>query len=350
MSPGDRRVEPPEIADCLRTSYGLTAARSELLEGGLDEAAWTYRVTPASGPDHVLRVKQGTPRSAAYLVPRHLRDAGAEAVVAPIPTVDQRLFVERDGLTWSLFPFVSGQNGYVRGMTAQHWHRLGAALRAVHDVPADSRLSAVTPREDFNVAQYDVLASWGADAESPDEAFTLTWNRNHATIAAMHEQLRRLAEPMRDRPRRDVVCHGDLHPGNVLIDGERVHIIDWDDVLLAPPERDFIFAPHESRAAPAPSPASRPAPTPLGAPFFDGYDLPIAEVDWMALTYYRCERVVQDVIAWAGDAFGKAAADAETEEAGRWLQYIFESGDEPHDAIKAACYLPEHLDVLTGRG
>lgn len=32
----------------------------------------------------------------------------------------------------------------------------------------------------------------------------------------------------------DVICHGDLHPFNLLADGDRVTVLDWSTTLLAP--------------------------------------------------------------------------------------------------------------------
>jgi aminoglycoside phosphotransferase (APT) family kinase protein len=35
-----------------------------------------------------------------------------------------------------------------------------------------------------------------------------------------------------------VVCHGDFHPLNVMVDGERASVIDWTDAGLGPREAD----------------------------------------------------------------------------------------------------------------
>jgi aminoglycoside phosphotransferase (APT) family kinase protein len=42
-------------------------------------------------------------------------------------------------------------------------------------------------------------------------------------------------------PSPDVICHGDLHPFNVLADGDRVTVLDWSNVLLASRAHDVGF-------------------------------------------------------------------------------------------------------------
>ena len=39
----------------------------------------------------------------------------------------------------------------------------------------------------------------------------------------------------------DVICHGDLHPFNLLADGDRVTVLDWSTALLAPRAHDVGF-------------------------------------------------------------------------------------------------------------
>ena len=38
-----------------------------------------------------------------------------------------------------------------------------------------------------------------------------------------------------------VVCHGDLHPFNLLVDGDRVMLIDWTNSRIADPTFDLAF-------------------------------------------------------------------------------------------------------------
>jgi aminoglycoside phosphotransferase (APT) family kinase protein len=42
-------------------------------------------------------------------------------------------------------------------------------------------------------------------------------------------------------PTAEVICHGDLHPLNLLADGDRVTVLDWSAALLAPRAYDVAF-------------------------------------------------------------------------------------------------------------
>jgi len=43
------------------------------------------------------------------------------------------------------------------------------------------------------------------------------------------------------RPAPDVICHGDVHPFNLLRDGDRITLLDWSTALLAPRCYDVAF-------------------------------------------------------------------------------------------------------------
>jgi aminoglycoside phosphotransferase (APT) family kinase protein len=56
--------------------------------------------------------------------------------------------------------------------------------------------------------------------------------------------LAQAAQWLIDHPARrvpDVICHGDLHPFNLLLDGARVTLLDWSTALLAPRSYDVAF-------------------------------------------------------------------------------------------------------------
>lgn len=42
-------------------------------------------------------------------------------------------------------------------------------------------------------------------------------------------------------PSTRVICHGDLHPFNLLVDGERCTLVDWSAAVIADPHYDLAF-------------------------------------------------------------------------------------------------------------
>ena len=42
-------------------------------------------------------------------------------------------------------------------------------------------------------------------------------------------------------PAPDVICHGDLHPFNLLIDGDQITVLDWSSALVGPRAHDVAF-------------------------------------------------------------------------------------------------------------
>ena len=69
-----------------------------------------------------------------------------------------------------------------------------------------------------------VLAQFAADFGRPDLVRAARWLADHPPA-----------------PAPDVICHGDLHPFNLLADGDLVTVLDWSTALLAPRAYDVAF-------------------------------------------------------------------------------------------------------------
>lgn len=62
---------------------------------------------------------------------------------------------------------------------------------------------------------------------------------NEAEIRRLTVRYRTLVAQYLTDPGPVVVTHGEIHPGNVILTSCGWVIVDWDTVLLAPPERDL---------------------------------------------------------------------------------------------------------------
>ncbi|MFI2489107.1 phosphotransferase [Promicromonospora kroppenstedtii] len=79
-----------------------------------------------------------------------------------------------------------------------------------------------------------------APADLPDVRQVLAARLGDASLS---RELRGFALRLLDGlPSGDRLCHGDYHPGNVMVSGERVSVIDWPNAARGVPESDHARA------------------------------------------------------------------------------------------------------------
>ncbi|MGH2485512.1 MAG: phosphotransferase enzyme family protein [Ktedonobacterales bacterium] len=345
--------EPPNVPEehlraGLRAHFGLAEVALEFLPVGLDANAGVYRVRAARGGEFLLKVKRGPIYPASCLAPRYLVDQGVAAVVAPLPTAQGDLWSAAGASSaWvlTLYPFIEGATGWTPAMTDQQWQELGTTLNAVHRAPLPPHGIASLRAESFDVAGYaGQIAALHTRYTQPtaeqtgdlaEQTIIAHWMARRPAFLAMLAAMEQFAAILRRRSAPRVICHADLHPGNIIRarDG-RIHIIDWDDVMLAPKERDLIFV--------ADPPAD--GDTDDAPPFFQGYGP--AAIDWIALAYYRFERVVTDVIASAEEvSIVPDLGQRDRIESAQRFDLLFAPGNGADMAWAATARLPPHLRV-----
>jgi spectinomycin phosphotransferase len=325
----------------LQAQYNLVLVALDFLPLGLDYRAGVYRIVNEQGMTYLLKVKSGTFYEPGCLVPGYLRDQGIASVVAPIPTRNHSLWSEIDNWTVMVYPFLEGETSW-EGMTDEQWMETGSILKEIHGTILPPSGFELLRKETFDPSSY---ARWVKTFEArylqdlggvsaAQYALGSSWHDNRPTIHAVLVFLEEVAKVLHGRNLPSVLCHADLHPANLLRDPVgHVHLIDWDEVMLAPKERDFLFI-KESLADSQTLP---------GSPrFFEGYGGP--DIDWIALAYYRYERVLQDVIACAETVFLRddVGEDSRTDEA-QLFQDVLAEGGEIDAAIDAATHLPPDL-------
>jgi spectinomycin phosphotransferase len=136
-----------------------------------------------------------------------------------------------------------------------------------------------------------------------------------------------LAHRLRERSLEPVLCHADIHPGNLLIgtqdtgadDGDahgRLYIVDWDSPIFAPKEKDLALVGgcptwNDPRCE---------------ALFYQGYGR--KDVDPMALAYYRSERAIQDIAAFCQQLLLSSEGGEDREQSYQYLTGSFMPGHE----------------------
>jgi hypothetical protein len=172
-----------------------------------------------------------------------LKAAGREFVVAPRPARDAVPAVRLgERFAVAVYPFTEGRSFEWDQWTAEARTAALAMVAAVHTAPERTRQHALT--EDFWVPFRDQLEAACAGREpaegGPYTVPVVRLLREHAKpVRRWLDRYDRLADAARARPERNVLTHGEPHPGNVMLARDGWRLIDWDTVLIAPPERDL---------------------------------------------------------------------------------------------------------------
>ena len=337
--------EPPRIFEerlraCLQDHYDLFPLTLEFLPLGLDYNAGVYRVVSKQETAYLLKVTSRPLYEPRCLVPRYLNDQGITSVVAPVPTRSGSLWARVEEWTVIVYPFIDGDTSWT-GMTDEQWRKVGTIFQRIHQVMLPPFFESLR-EETFDPTEY---ARWirvfeAQHAQAPDygsgssRALRSCWMAHQPTIHTVVTSLEKLAGVLQSRTLPYVICHADLHPANLLRDHlGQVFVIDWDEVMLAPKERDFLFVKESSAESSA---------LPGSPVFWEGYG--VAEIDWVALTYYRYERVVQDLIECAREVYFRDDLGEETKaDSVQLFQAILVEGGEIDAAYEASAHLPRNL-------
>lgn len=277
----------------VRDDFDVDLVAIDPVGNGADVAAEVWRGTSAEGERYAVKWSGGG-TTAGLAVSAWLAEHGVPGVVGPVPTRGGGLWSERVGRRLSLAPWASDEGALHGGMTAEHWEAYGAMLAQVHAVPAADAPKSL-PREEHTHERWAsavrVLHGECTSDELPADDLVRTlaseWRAAADRIAALLAQADALGRKLRAQYAPSVVCHGDPHLGNLLLRGADVFLIDWDDAVLAPRERDLLFVIGGVLLPFAPVSQQE------QQWFFTGYG-PV-DIDPHRLTYYRCVRALEDL-------------------------------------------------------
>jgi spectinomycin phosphotransferase len=321
LTPPD--LNPDVISAYVRDAYSVDVTQVTFLPIGADADAAVYRLDSADGAAYFLKLRRARFDEIAVAVPAFLHEHGAPAVMAPLLTTGGALWTSGHDFAWILYPFFDGPNGFQRPLSDAQWLTLGRSLRAVHAAILPASLAARIPREDYSPCWRDAVTAFseqvkgGRFADPIAERLAAGWRAKQGEIVTLVERAAALAQELQRRSLPFVLCHTDLHAGNVLlgVDGE-LAIVDWDDPILAPQERDLMFF---GAGVGAIWDTSREE-----ALFYRGYG-PV-EIDLTALAYYRYERIVADFAAYGEQIFGAQGSVEDRENGVHKVMGQFEPG------------------------
>lgn len=320
-------LEKPDLSDeqiisHWQEQFGLHVTELSFLPLGADMGTAVYRVTADDGTIYFLKLRKGF-EEISVRVPLFLQSQGIQEIISPLETKSKQGWADFGEYKMILYPFVAGKNGFEMELTDHHKRRLGRALKAIHSTSVPSKLRRVIPKETFSAQWREQVSSLQAQVEEtsfkdPTAAkLALFIKSRRNEIRDLIKRTDQLASEIQSKPLELVLCHTDIHGANILITEEdRIYIVDWDNPLLAPKERDLMF---------------------IGGGiddiwkserdesiFYEGYGK--TNIDFTVLAYYRYERIIEDLAAYGEQLLLTDEGSADRESAYRRFLSNFEPG------------------------
>lgn len=284
------------IINCLDTAYGIVLATLTLLPIGADRMSSVYEALAQDQTVYFIKLKQGHHHDSSVMILNFLQEAGIQQIIPPIKTIHGRSTHPLAGFTLIVYPFVKAENGFNRALTNEQWRQFGKTLRQVHALAVPESIQNKIRREEYSPKwRESVRALYGyiegvQPAEDEIALKLKQFMREHIEeIRRLVDHAEELAQQAQRQPSKFVLCHSDLHGGNVLLQGsEAFYLIDWDDPIMAPKERDLMFI-----GGGVANVWNKPDEK---AFFYEGYGE--EEVNAILIAYYRHERIVEDIAVY----------------------------------------------------
>lgn len=241
------RTPPPipisVIDDALRAAHTLKDPVFTFVRGGED--SWGFNVASPSGAYRLKIFSSARDLDARLEASYRLHHThGISEVVCPIPTRGARFTFEIAGKQAALFPYILGTPGSLHPPSEENLRELGQTLAAVHQTnPAELHVPIERFDTDVSDAAQRVL-----DALPDALAYGNPYSRALAQVLmpirdilqGEIERLKSVTQRCKELQPHMVLCHGDPTLDNILVGTDRVFLIDWDNMRIAPREFDLM--------------------------------------------------------------------------------------------------------------
>ena len=137
---------------------------------------------------------------------------------------------------WTLMDFASGQHLLSGLSAASAFRQVPTLLRRLPLVLAEA---AANVHRCSIVGLDDELAGQDRRADVDDFLERVVQQAVSIDRQDLADNARQLAA---QSPSTRVICHGDLHPFNLLVDDERWTLVDWSAAVIADPHYDLAFS------------------------------------------------------------------------------------------------------------
>ena len=166
----------------------------------------------------------------------------------PIPTLDGALSLKIDANELVITNFIAGElvgfGELPNSVLTQLAEQVGILHRSIADLefkyPFEDHFEIVFEKE--LVQSFNTMAALPATATAGQILLRESILPHKDQVITYLIRLKELQSYAQTAGKAKVVCHTDLHGGNLITDEEgKLYILDWENALIAPPEHDLFF-------------------------------------------------------------------------------------------------------------
>ena len=212
----------------LKNEYGIEGVRITPAKRGFYGETW--RLDTASSA-FFLKLDYSPHQSVyegSFPVIEHLCNNGVDFIGRIVKTADGRLSTRFNGAVLGMFDWIDGENIQTEASKIPEFQMLARVYTVPHwGIPI--------PREDFSGKGADMFfEQWSA---AKDKRLLSLLEKNRVKLEHRSKRLKYFSGLCQGDKADFFITHGDAG-GNFIAGGGKYFIVDWDEPVLAPPERD----------------------------------------------------------------------------------------------------------------
>ena len=287
-------IKDQDIISIIEAEYGLLITAINFLPLGADFNTAVYCATAFDGTSYFVKLRKEIFLDISVSVPKFLSENGVAEIICPLANKSGALSTRLQMYTLVIYPFISGKNGWEITLDETQWNTFGKALRQIHDIVLPSYLADCLPQENYSphfrkkVREFQSIVDDRQFSDPSADALARILIEKKSTVNQIVQRAEDLAAILQRAEKKELVlCHSDIHMGNLLLsDDNKLYIVDWDQPIRAPKERDLMFIGGGIGG-------TKYTPEQEELSFYKGYGN--TTIDTVALAYYRYERITQDI-------------------------------------------------------
>jgi spectinomycin phosphotransferase len=322
-------LEKPDIQDetiiaCLEAEYDLQITQFVFLPLGGNLCSAVYRAVADNGSMYFCKLRCSDFDPISVDLPKYLSEQGIQQIIPPLSSKSGQLWAALGDFTLILYPFVEGTSGFEVKLSERQWAEFGTALRRIHMTKLPPALIQNIQKESYSSESRDICRNvlQRLEQETFDDPVIAGLEKfllpKRETVLDLLGRAEQLASTLASRSPEWVLCHSDIHPGNLFLDTNgAIFVVDWDKPILAPKELDLMFiGGGQGYVGITPEEEER--------YFYQHYGP--TQVDSVAMAYYRFERNLYDLSVECPRIFSNTGSDRDRAQSLEIVTWLFLPG------------------------